>query len=217
MKGHAPTLLAGCLALVACAGELREPGPAAPPASAVATVTPAACEPALAPAPAPALTPRERRRRERGPVDGNFVFSHFSAGVFSTILIQPATYFVATRVGETGHGLGPAIGALVLGAFVPPILNYTVQWAVGRSVAPGRDRFWPGFLVNQVSHLGIFIGAVVGGADFRNLGHATAIVLGEAFLNSGLATMTAELTRRPRTPAAATATTVIVPVLEFKF
>lgn len=213
MQGHRPTLLAVSLALVACAGELREPATPAPPPTAVAPPAPASCEPA----PAPAPTPRERRRRERGPTDGNFVFSHFSAGVFSTILIQPATYWVATRVGETGHGLGPAVGALVLGAFLPPILNYTVQWAVGRSIAPGRDRFWPGFLVNQVSHLGIFIGAVVGGADFRNLGHATAIVLGEAFLNSGLATMTAELTRRPRAATAATATTVIVPVLEFKF
>jgi len=213
MQGHRPTLLAGCLALVACAGELREPGPTAPPPSTVATAAPAASEPA----PGPAPTPRERRRRDRGPTDGNFVFSHFSAGVFSTIIIQPATYFVAARVGGTGHGLGPAIGALVLGAFLPPILNYTVQWAVGRAVAPGRDRFWPGFLVNQISHLGIFIGAVVGGADFRNIGHATAIVLGEAFLNSGLATMTAELTRRPRNPTPTAATEMIVPVLEFKF
>ncbi|MCY1054934.1 hypothetical protein [Nannocystis sp. SCPEA4] len=215
MQGHRSTLLAVCLALGACAGELREPETTVPLPIAVATAAPAPCEPA--PAPAPTLSPRERRRRDRGPSDGNFVFSHFSAGVFSTIIIQPATYFIATRVGETGHGLGPAVGALVLGAFLPPILNYTVQWAVGRAVAPGRDRFWPGFLVNQVSHLGIFIGAVVGGADFRNIGHATAIVLGEAFLNSGLATMTAELTRRPR-PTPATATTeVIVPVLEFKF
>lgn len=215
MQGHRSTLLAVCLALGACAGELREPETTVPLPIAVATAAPVPCEPA--PAPAPTLSPSERRRRDRGPSDGNFVFSHFSAGVFSTIIIQPATYFIATRVGETGHGLGPAIGALMLGAFLPPILNYTVQWAVGRSVAPGRDRFWPGFLVNQVSHLGIFIGAVVGGADFRNIGHATAIVLGEAFLNSGLATMTAELTRRPR-PTPATATTeVIVPVLEFKF
>ncbi|MDC0719123.1 hypothetical protein [Nannocystis bainbridge] len=216
MQGHRPTLLAGCLALVACAGELREPGPTAtPPTSTAAVATPEAA--ASEPAPAPATTRRERRRRERGPTDGNFVFSHFSAGVFSTIIIQPATYFVATRVGETGHGLGPAIGALMLGAFLPPILNYTVQWAVGRTIAPGRDRFWPGFLVNQISHLGIFIGAVVGGADFRNLGHATAIVLGEAFLNSGLATITAELTRRPRNPTPTAANEMIVPVLEFKF
>ncbi|MBZ5709251.1 hypothetical protein [Nannocystis pusilla] len=213
MQGHRSTLLAVCLALGACAGELREPETTVPMPTAVAAAAPTSCEPA----PAAAPSRHERRRRERGPSDGNFVFSHFSAGVFSTIIIQPATYFIATRVGETGHGLGPAVGALVLGAFLPPILNYTVQWAVGRAVAPGRDRFWPGFLVNQVSHLGIFIGAVVGGADFRNIGHATAIVLGEAFLNSGLATMTAELTRRPR-PTPATATTeVIVPVLEFKF
>jgi hypothetical protein len=212
MQGHRPTLLAVCLALGACAGELREPVTRPPPVAAAVTSAPASCEPAPAAAPAP-----RKRRRDRGPTDGQFVFSHFSAGVFSTIIIQPATYFIAARVGDTGHGLGPAIGALVLGAFLPPILNYTVQWAVGRKIAPGRDRFWPGFLVRQVSHLGIFIGAVVGGADFRNLGHATAIVLGEAFLSSGLATMTAELTRRPRSMTATGATELVVPVLEFKF
>lgn len=212
MQGHRPTLLAVCLALGACAGELREPVTRPPPIAAAAASVPLACEPTPAAAPAP-----RKRRRDRGPTDGQFVFSHFSAGVFSTIIVQPATYFIAARVGETGHGLGPAIGALVLGAFMPPILNYTVQWAVGRKIAPGRDRFWPGFLVNQVSHLGIFIGAVVGGADFRNLGHATAIVLGEAFLNSGLATMTAELTRRPRSGPPTATTELVVPVLEFKF
>jgi hypothetical protein len=215
MQGHRPTLLAACLALGACAGELREPTTRPPP---IAAATFAPAPEACAPVPAEAPASRARRRRDRGPTDGQFVFSHFSAGVFSTIIIQPATYFIAARIGDTGHGLGPAIGALVLGAFMPPILNYTVQWAVGRKIAPGRDRFWPGFLVNQISHLGIFIGAVVGGADFRNLGHATAIVLGEAFLSSGLATMTAELTRRPRsaTPLPASAE-IVVPVLEFKF
>jgi hypothetical protein len=210
MQGHRPTLLAVGLAVTACAGELREPPASAP---VVAAVAPAACEPAAA----PAETPRERRRRARGPTDGNFVVSHFSAGVFSTIIIQPATYFLAARVGETGHGLGPAIGALVLGAFVPPILNYTVQWAVGRAIAPGRDRFWPGFLVNQISHVGIFVGAVVGGADCRNLGHATAVVLADAFVSSGLATMTAELTRRPRSATPMGAAEIVVPVLEIKF
>lgn len=213
MPGARATLLAVSLALGACAGELGEP--ATPPPQVVASApAPASCEPTAA---APQAR-SERPRRSRGPTDGQFVFSHFSAGVFSTILVQPATYFLAARVGESGHGLGPAIGALVLGAFLPPILNYTVQWAVGRKIAPGRDRFWPGFLVRQVTHLGIFVGAVVGGADFRNLGHATAIVLGEAFVSSGLATMTAELTRRPRSAATASATAeVVVPVLEVKF
>lgn len=214
MPGRRASLLALSLALGACAGDLGE---ARAPLTAVAAFAPAAPvsrEPASVAAPEPRS---ERRRRERGPVDGQFVFSHFSAGVFSTILIQPATYFLAARVGETGHGLGPAVGALLLGAFVPPILNYTVQWAVGRGISPGRDRFWPGFLVRQVTHLGIFVGAVVGGVDFRNLGHATAIVLADAFVSSGLATMTAELTRRPRgLPTAATAE-VVVPVLEVKF
>lgn len=214
MPGRRPTLLAVSLALAGCAGELGEPRTSAPLVAAPTVAAPASCEPTAAAAPTRAAA----RRRARGPADGQFIFSHFSAGVFSTIIVQPATYFLAARVGETGHGLGPAVGALLIGAFIPPILNYTVQWAVGRKIAPGRDRFWPGFLVRQVTHLGIFVGAVVGGADFRNLGHATAIVLGEAFLGSGLATMTAELTRRPRAASTAGATTeVVVPILEVKF
>lgn len=214
MSGRCPTLLAVSLALGACAGELGEPGATAPPAavSAPAPVSGAA----MATAPGP-QTRRERLRRSRGPANGMFVVSHFSAGVFATLLVQPATYLLAARVGDTGHGLGPAVGALLIGAFVPPILNYTLQWAVGREFAPGRDRFWPGFLVRQAAHLGIFAGAVVGGVDFHNLGQATALVLGEAFVNSGLSTMTAELTRRPRAATPGATTEVVVPVLELKF
>lgn len=214
MSVRRPLLLAVSLSLAGCAGELPMP-PSAPPVASLPTAAPAAaCEPAVVTTPE---TRREQRRRARGPGDRDFVITHFSAGVFSTLLIQPATYFVASKVGDVGHGLGPAIGALLIGAFVPPILNYTVQWAAGRKIAPGRDRFWPGFLVNQLSHLGFFVGAVVGGVDLHNLGQASALVVGEALVNSGLATMTAELTRKPRSLAAGATTEVVVPFLEVKF
>lgn len=216
MPGHRPLLLVASLALGACAGQLGEPGAAAP------VVVPSAEVPAGGGATAAVAAPTARARgvharKPRGPTDGLFVLSHFSAGVFSTLLVQPTTYLLAARVGETGHGLGPVVGALLIGAFVPPILNYTVQWAVGREIAPGRERFWPGFLVRQAAHLGIFVGAVVGGADFGNLRHATAVVLAEAFVSSGLSTMTAELTRRPRAATPTATAEVVVPVLEIKF
>jgi hypothetical protein len=212
MFGRRLLLLA--VGLSACAGELREPL-VTTPAPLLAAFAPApASSPASSAAPAPA---RARPRKDRGPVDRDFVVTHFSVGVFSTIVVSPATYFIAAKIGETGQGLAPAIGALLIGAFVPPILNYTVQWAAGRQVARGRDRFWPGWLVRQAVHLGIFAGAVAGGADFRNLGHATGIVLGEALLGAGLATMTAELTRRPRPVPANPAATVLVPLVEVHF
>lgn len=215
MSVRRPLLLAVSLSLAGCAGGLPGLSSAPPVAASLPTAAPAAaCEPAAVATPE---TRREQRRRARGPSDRDFVITHFSAGVFSTLLIQPATYFVASKVGDVGHGLGPAIGALLIGAFVPPILNYTVQWAAGRKIAPGRDRFWPGFLVNQLSHLGFFVGAVVGGVDLHNLGQASALVVGEALVNSGLATMTAELTRKPRSLAAGATTEVVVPVLEVKF
>jgi hypothetical protein len=208
----APLLAVGLLA-PACAGEFAAP--------AAATMAPLA---AFAPASAPVATTSgaaparpARPRRDRGPFNGQFVLTHFSAGMFSTLLVQSATYVVVAKVGETGHGLAPVVGALLIGAFIPPILNYTVQWAFGRGIAPGRDRFWPGFLVRQVVHLGIFAGAVAGGADFRNLGQAAALVVGDAVVGSGLATLTAELTRRPRATPVTPGTTVVVPVLEVKF
>ena len=217
MSGLRPFLLAAGLAL-GCAGR-APPLASAPLAGTLLAEAPAAASAATLPAPAPSAAPAadaRRPRKQRGPSHRTFVAAHFATGVVSTLVVQPGTYLLAARIGETGHGLGPAIGALLLGAFMPPILNYTLQWAVGNEIAPRRDRFWPGFLVRQVAHLGIFVGAVVGGADFRNLGHAAAIVLTEAFVNSGLATMTAELTRRPRA-AAPVAAELVVPVLEVKF
>ncbi len=208
MSVRRPLVLAASLGL-ACAGEL--PPPAAPAPTLAASPKAAACESIARKEPAA----KPSRRARRGPTNRDFVITHFSAGVFGTLLIQPATYFVAAKVGDSGHGLGPAIGALLIGAFVPPVLNYTVQWAAGRRFDRG-DRFWPGFLVRQVAHLGFFVGAVLGGVDLRDPGQASALIVGEAIVNSGLATLTAEFTRRPRTPAAPN-TTVIVPVLEFKF
>lgn len=190
------------LLLGACVGELAEPQALVAPLEAsvaslgprVRASTPSRTEPASA-------RPRgDRRKGDRGPSNGRFIAAHFGAGVASTMVIQTMTYSIARRVGQTGQGLGPVIGALALGAFGPPILNYTFQWAMGRTVAPGRDRFWPGFLTRQVVHLGVFVGAVLGGADFNKPGHMAAIVVGEAFANSGFATMTAELARRPSAP-----------------
>lgn len=213
MSVRCPWVLVASVALVGCAGELP-PAASPPPEPAVgvhaADAVATRCEPAAAPP-----TRAERRRRARGPTDRDFVITHFAAGAFGTLLIQPASYFIAAKVGDSGRGLGPAIGALLIGAFVPPVLNYTVQWAAGRKFSRG-DRFWPGFLVRQATHLGFFVGAVVGGVDLHNFGQASALVIGEALVSSGLATMTAELTRRPN-PAAGPNTTVVVPVLEFKF
>jgi hypothetical protein len=187
--------------------------------------TPAPSEPSsstssIEPAPTPA---RRRPKRDRGPNDPLFVAAHLSAGVVGTMLVQTATYALVANVGHTGKGLGPVAGALLIGAFMPPILEYTIQWAAGRSVAPGRDRFWPGFLVRQVLHLGIFVGAVAGGANFGDPRQSTAIAFSEALLNSGLATLTAELTRRPPplvpAPSAGKLAPlqIVVPILELKF
>jgi hypothetical protein len=187
--------------------------------------TPAASEPSSSmSSPEPAPT-RRRPKRDRGPNNPLFVAAHLSAGVVGTMLVQTATYSLVGHVGHTGKGLGPVAGALLIGAFMPPILNYTIQWAAGRSVAPGRDKFWPGFLVRQALHLGIFAGAVAGGANFGDPRQTAAIAFGEALLNSGLATLTAELTRRPLPLApASTASTstplplrIVVPILELKF
>jgi hypothetical protein len=184
---------------------------------------------------APASEPRRRRpKKDRGPANPLFIAVHLSAGVVGTALVQTATYSLVARVGHTGRGLGPAVGSLAIGAFLPPLLNYTIQWAAGRAVSPGRDKFWPGFLVRQAVHLGVFAAAVAGGANFDDPGQSTAIVLGEALVNSGLTTLTAELTRRPPQMAASVSdplrptagatmagmpapVQVIVPVLELGF
>ncbi|GEM_PF-5315312 len=183
------------------------------------------------------VRPRDHRRARRGPSNARFIAAHLGTGVAGTLIVQSAIYALTNHIGHSGRGLSPVIGALVVGAFAPPILNYALQWAVGNAIAPRRDRFWPGFLVRQVAHLGIFAGALLGGADFNNPAHMTAIVFGEALANSGLATMTAELTRRPQSSLGATgflappnnfgpgtnprprrlSFDIIVPVLEFEF
>jgi hypothetical protein len=107
-------------------------------------------------------------------------------------------------------------------------LNTTIQWLAGRTVAPGRDKFWPTFLVRQAAHLGVFAGAILGGASFNDPAQASAILVGEAFLTSGLATLTAERTLRPAplapVPAATAAVPpsrmpleIVVPILELEF
>jgi hypothetical protein len=176
----------------------------------------------------PGSAPRASRRERLGPANGRFVAAHLSAGVGGTLLVQTATYALASRIGHTGHGLGPVIGAAALGAFAPPILNYTIQWAAGRAVAPGRDRFWAGFLVRQFAHLGIFAGALLGGVELDGGVAASGIIFADALVSSGLATMTAELGRRPLShpalaqPASASVGSglplkIVVPVLELQF
>ena len=176
------------LALTASLGLSAEPASSSPP------------PPSTTAASAP--SPRRRRHRYEGPPNWRFIGGHFGAGVGASLLILPATYWVADRVGHRGHGLSPVVGALLIGAFVPPVLVYTVQWGVGHAVAPKRDRYWPGFLVRQFSHLAVFATATLAGANLRHLPDAAAVVLADSLATSGLATMTAELTHRPQQPPA---------------
>ena len=99
MPGRRPLVLAVSLALGACAGELAAPQATMLPAS------PAVAAPALlagvATSTRTSAAPPERRarpRKDRGPGDRDFVISHFSAGAFGTIVISPATYFLAAKV-----------------------------------------------------------------------------------------------------------------------
>jgi len=125
------------------------------------------------------------------------VGAHYGSGVMASLLVLPGSYAAAGWIGHRGRGLGPVVGGLLVGAFAPPILTYTVQWAVGRAVAPRRERFWPGFLVNQAGHLAVFAGAILGGADFRVFRDVAPVVLTDAVVVTGLGSLTAEATRRP--------------------
>ncbi|KIG15184.1 hypothetical protein DB30_05884 [Enhygromyxa salina] len=226
-------LLGLSLALGGCAGNLgavatMEPARASP--LPFAATQPGAKPDPQAERPQPPLGPKPKptgkhRRDPRDQPNWRFVGWHYGAGVASTLVVQTMTYGVARRIGQTGQGLGSPLGALIVGAFAPPLLNYTFQWALGRTVAPKRDRFWPGFLVRQVVHLGVFAGALLGGADLNNPSQTAALIIGEAFVTSGLATMTAELSRRPQfgppattaSPARPAAFEFVVPVLELQF
>lgn len=142
-------------------------------------------------------SPRARPRASKPPWDWRFVGAHHGTGVMASLLVLPGSYALAGALGHRGKGLGPVVGAMLVGAFVPPVLVYTTQWAVGRRLAPRRERYWPGFLVSQVGHLAVFAGAVLGGASFHDLRDAAPVVLTDALLVTGLASLTAEATRRP--------------------
>ena len=191
--------LGGCAGLVAPEATLVEAGPGASARERVVEAVAGRLdrEPPASATSEPRSSKPERRTRDRGPSNPRFVAAHYAGGVAGTLVFSTMSYAIARTVGTTGQGLSPVIGALVIAAFAPPILNTTVAWALGRTVAPRRDRFWPAFLVRQVVHLGVFAGAVLGGVDFNKPGHFAAIVVGEAFATSGLATLTAELSRRP--------------------
>ena len=161
--------------------------------------------PSTAAGPATIASPEAPTRRPRAPKEPwswRFVGAHYGTGVMASLLVLPGSYAAAGWIGHRGRGLGPVIGALLFGAFVPPALTYTAQWAVGRAIAPRRDRFWPGHLVNQLGHLAIFAGAVLGGADFRVFRDVAPVVLTDALVVTGLGTLTAEATRPPLTPMA---------------
>jgi len=183
-----------------------------PPAGADTQGSAAPMGPAPAPAaPPPAAEPTASRDRRAGPNDDSarrrdrkppwswrFVGAHYGTGVMASLLVLPGSYALAGFVGHRGKGLGPVVGALLIGAFLPSPIIYTTQWAVGRRLMPRRERYWPGFLVQQAGHLAVFAGSVLGGASFREFRDAAPVVLTDALVVTGLSSLTAEATRRPR-------------------
>lgn len=151
-------------------------------------------EAAVVPSPQPSPA---RRRAPKPPWSWRWVGAHYGTGAMASLLALPGTYALAGLVGHRGKGLSPVVGAMLLGAFLPTPIIYTTQWAVGRRLAPRRERYWPGFLVHQLGHLAVFSGAVLGGASFYELRDAAPVVLVDALVVTGLASLTAEATRRP--------------------
>lgn len=180
------------------------------PASATSVEAPATAEPAptaprptepTATAPAGPRNAATHRRDRKPPWSWRFVGAHYGTGVITSLLVLPGSYALAGWVGHRGKGLGPVVGAMLIGAFLPSPLVYTAQWAVGRRLFGRRERFWPGLLVHQAGHLAVFTGAVLGGASFHDVRDAAPVVLADALVVTGLASLTAEATRRP-VPAA---------------
>lgn len=216
MKRIAPLVVA--TALAGCSASIPAPVPVEP-AVAVAVEQPitvaapvVAAEPPSSTSPdqsvtvlGPETVSPEDRRREQSKINWKFVGLHYATGVGASLVILPSTYALVGGIGSLGNGLGPVIAALLVGAFVPPIATYSLQYAVGRTVAKRRDRFYPGFLTNLVGHLGIYAGSILAGADFQNLGHLSAIVVSDAVGVTALGTAMAELTanRAPLEPSKA--------------
>jgi hypothetical protein len=175
---------ASAVAMAAPAPAVTEPSLPPP-----ATVSPATLPPTAAAAP--------RRRDRKPPWSWRFVGAHYGTGALTSLLVLPGSYALAGFVGHRGKGLGPIVGAMLIGAFLPSPLIYTTQWAVGRRLFPRRERFWPGLLVHQAGHLAVFTGAVLGGASFHELRDVAPVVLADALAVTGLGSLTAEATRRP--------------------
>lgn len=165
-------------------------------AAAASAVTPPHAEEGTKPA---ARAGKAHRRRARKPAwSWRFVGAHYGTGVMASLLVLPGTYALASYVGHRGRGLAPVVGSMLIGALVPSPIIYTTQWGVARRLGPRRERFWPGLLVHQAGHLAVFAGSVLGGASYRDIRHAAPMVLADALAVTGLASLTAEATRRPR-------------------
>lgn len=199
-RGHAIRMLAH--ALVGALAALSPPAGAATPGSASpARPTAAAPTPTVPPAASEPTAPNEdspRRRDRKPPWSWRFVGAHYGTGVMASLLVLPGSYALAGWVGHRGKGLAPVVGAMLIGAFVPSPIIYTTQWAVGRRLFPRRERFWPGLLVQQAGHLAVFAGSVLGGASFHEFRDVAPVVLTDALVVTGLSSLTAEATRRPR-------------------
>jgi hypothetical protein len=183
----------------------------APPSSPQAAGTAAAAPAQVAPANAEPGNSRRRkvarrtkRRAEASSPHGGkppwswpVVGAHYGTGVLASLLVLPGSYALASYVGHQGKGLGPVVGSMLIGAFLPSPIIYTTQWAVTQRLAPRRHRFWPGLLVHQAGHLAVFAGAVLGGASFRDFRDAAPVVLADAFVVTALSSLTSEATRRP--------------------
>lgn len=141
-----------------------------------------------------------RRGGRKPPWRWPLVGAHYGTGVMTSLLVLPGTYALAGFVGHQGKGLGPVVGSMLIGAFLPSPIIYTAQWAVARRLAARRHRFWPGLLVHQAGHLAVFAGAVLGGASFREFRDAAPVVLADALAVSALSSLTSEATRRPSSP-----------------
>lgn len=190
MLAHA--LVVGALVTLAPPAGDASPGsasPATPPAE-TATASPAAAEPIAS------RDARPRRRDPKPPWSWRFVGAHYGTGVMASLLVLPGSYALAGWVGHRGKGLAPVVGAMLIGALLPSPIIYTTQWAVGRRLLPRRERFWPGLLVHQAGHLAVFAGSVLGGASFHEFRDAAPVVLTDALVVTGLASLTAEATRR---------------------
>jgi hypothetical protein len=205
--------LALALSFTAAAAQDPTPPPDVPlpPSEAPSPLPASDPEPAAAPVTAAVVTP------DAVPVWA--INAYYLAGVAAGLAGGAGAYALASVVGHEGSGLGPPIVGLLIGALLPPILMVTAQWGVWQLVQPGRDRFWPAFLVALGAHLAAYIGATLGGASIHDGDDAGALVVSEAVLIPILTTATTVWTRRsvggaapPQEATAAPAGRVIVPL-----